>query len=89
MKNETIIDKVIYAFIDAGFIEEADRLTILKLKLLSDDPQKKASAKKNIVAFCQLKVWGDMAVHNKGEVYQTSNEWNDDLTQLSKFSKKK
>jgi hypothetical protein len=36
MNKETIIDEVIDAFVDAGFVKEADRLTSFKLKLLSD-----------------------------------------------------
>ena len=88
MNKETIIDEVIDAFVDAGFVKEADRLTSFKLKLLSDDPQEKAKACKDITGFCQLKVWGDLAVHNKGQIYGTLNEWNAALTQLSSFSKK-
>lgn len=85
--QKNIIDEVIVAFKQANMQNEAERLIKLSEQHSSTDPKVKAEAINTIVGYCQMKVWGDLAVYRKAQYYKTPTEWLNALDRLAKYVK--
>lgn len=87
--SKAITFKIIEAFVEAGFLEEAERLRGFAEKLESIDAEESIDAAEKIVAWCHPKAWGDLNMASRTNSFSDLRDWRNSLDELEEYSKKK